>query len=84
MAHIVPIEQVTIAPKYRNEYYSTRTLRRILTNQGQIEPMVVDEYYQCGYKTHDAERLIAAQQLEWATILITVMTQKERIEDGWE
>lgn len=74
MPHIVPIESVSIreGSHVSDSLRSIRKIKEILNRQGMIEPLLAYKgTLEVGRQVWDAERLIAARELGWTTVLIT-------------
>jgi hypothetical protein len=78
---IVPITQVlyeTVTPSRLD----VKRMKGVLQRQGQIEPLQVREHWSGLYCTFSKDpwgsaMLVAAQELGWRTLLITVMQRYE-------
>ena len=73
MPRVVPTDSVTIREgTYVSSRRSIEKIKRILELQGLIEPLIAYRgTLEVGRQVWDAERLIAARELGWSTVLIT-------------
>lgn len=72
MPKIVPISEVSIRPQEPPvSRHAVKRIKKILDEQGLIEPLIVNSAMQVGRRVWDAERLVAAQELGWTTVLVT-------------
>lgn len=74
MPRVVPIEDVTIreGTEVSSHRRSIEKIKDILDEQGLIEPLLAYRgTLEVGRQVWDAERLIAAREMGWKTVLIT-------------
>lgn len=80
---VVPAHLVIIASDAHQSRYSIRKMESVLQRQGQIEPLQVkhyatrddgvDVFITCDEDVHGADIVMAARNLAWSTLLITVV-----------
>ena len=87
MAQIVESHHVIIASDAGSSRYTIRKMESVLSKQGQIEPLQVKHYatrddgvnvfITCDEDVHGADIVMAARNLAWPTLLITVVARYE-------
>jgi nucleotide-binding universal stress UspA family protein len=82
---VIPAEYLIISSELESTRHSIRKMEAVLTKQGQIEPLQVKLYVKrpsdgveifCTYHqdTHAADIVMAARNLGWPTLLVSVQT----------